>query len=177
MCDNCENEIQDFYDEWFDQYGYGKQQIHNSGRSKVRGGETNRTGDETIERETQWRWKDSHLGTAPTHGYTVTQVDWRTVASDELLEMHVNDIFDEALDVLISKHEDYGPSNISDSPGGPLVGLAVRLHDKVARLAHLTSTNRKPNHESLRDTFLDILNYAAIGILVLEGHWDKGDRG
>ena len=83
------------------------------------------------------------------------------------------DIMGEALEILISKHRDYGPLNILNAPGGPYAGLAVRLHDKVARLANLTATGEEPRHESIRDTFLDILNYGLIGILVLEGNWGE----
>lgn len=73
--------------------------------------------------------------------------------------------------LLLTKFEDYGPRNIADAPGGPLNGLAVRLHDKVARLAHLLTSRGEPNHESLGDTFLDIANYGTIGQLVLAGDW------
>lgn len=83
------------------------------------------------------------------------------------------DIIAEALDILLSKHADYGPLNILNAPGGPYAGLAVRLHDKVARLANLTSTGQEPKHESVRDTFMDILNYGLIGILVLEDKWGE----
>ena len=75
--------------------------------------------------------------------------------------------------LLLSKHEDYGPKNISDSPGGPLNGLRVRLHDKLARLNNLIDNNSKPNHETLEDTFMDMANYAIIGLLVLRGQWDN----
>lgn len=87
---------------------------------------------------------------------------------------NVQDIADEAIQVLMKKHEDYGPSNIADAPGGPINGLAVRLHDKVARLNNLLSTGRTPNNESIYDTFLDVANYGLIGMLVLKEKWDKG---
>ena len=45
--------------------------------------------------------------------------------------------FQELQDLLISKHKDYGPKNISDSPGGPINGLRVRMHDKLARINNL----------------------------------------
>jgi hypothetical protein len=77
-----------------------------------------------------------------------------------------------AVNLLVKKHDDYGPSNISDAPGGPLNGLSVRLHDKVARLNHLLSNNKQPKNETIEDTFIDILNYALIALLVLDGKWD-----
>ena len=73
--------------------------------------------------------------------------------------------------VLVSKQRDYGPSNIADAPGGPLIGLAVRLHDKISRLNHLLSTGADPQHESIHDTLLDIANYGTIGQMVLSGYW------
>jgi hypothetical protein len=85
---------------------------------------------------------------------------------------HAYDIVDEAVELLIKKHEDYGPLNIANAPGGALNGLAVRLHDKVSRLGNLAKTENEPNYESIRDTFIDIINYAVIGILVSEDHWE-----
>lgn len=79
----------------------------------------------------------------------------------------------EALNLLVKKHEDYGPKNISEAPGGALQGLLVRLHDKMARLKNLTENNKTPNNESIEDTFIDIINYATIALLVIQGKWDK----
>ena len=76
---------------------------------------------------------------------------------------------------LVSKHRDYGPYNIARAPGGPLVGLAVRLHDKVSRLAHLLESDVDPEHEALEDTLLDIANYGTIGQMVCRGEWPGVD--
>jgi hypothetical protein len=75
-------------------------------------------------------------------------------------------------DILLSKHKDYGPRNISDAPGGALNGLRVRMHDKLARINHLIDQNASPEHESLRDSFVDLANYAVIALLVIDGEWD-----
>jgi hypothetical protein len=79
--------------------------------------------------------------------------------------------FQHAKSVLLSKQKDYGPKNISQSPGGPLNGLRVRMHDKLARINHLIDTGAKPEHESLKDSFLDMANYAIIAMLVLDEEW------
>jgi hypothetical protein len=81
------------------------------------------------------------------------------------------EVFDSAGNVLLSKHKDYGPTNISLSPGGPLNGLRVRMHDKTARINHLIDSGATPENESLRDSFLDLLNYSAIALMVLDGKW------
>jgi len=81
--------------------------------------------------------------------------------------------FDENAKLLLSKHKDYGPTNISYAPGGPINGLRVRLHDKLARINHLTDSGKEPENESLRDSFIDLANYAIIGLLVLDGEWPE----
>ena len=83
------------------------------------------------------------------------------------------DTLDAAGNLLIKKHKDYGPTNISLSPGGPLNGLRVRMHDKTARINHLIDTGATPENESLRDSFIDLLNYSAIALMVLDGKWPR----
>jgi len=76
--------------------------------------------------------------------------------------------------ILLSKHKDYGPKNISNAPGGAMNGLRVRIHDKVARINNIIdSGSNKPEHEPLEDSFIDLANYAIIALLVLNGEWDK----
>ena len=83
----------------------------------------------------------------------------------------VADVTSGLFDLLIKKHKDYGPKNISLSPGGPLNGLRVRMWDKLARINNLVDTGAKPENESLEDSFKDMANYAIIGLLVLQGKW------
>ena len=80
-------------------------------------------------------------------------------------------VLDNAGNLLLTKHNDYGPTNIAQSPGGPLNGLRVRMWDKIARINNLIDKNIDPRHESLRDSFVDLLNYSAIAIMVIEGNW------
>lgn len=82
-------------------------------------------------------------------------------------------VLDSAGNLLIKKHKDYGPTNISLSPGGPLNGLRVRMHDKTARINHLIDSGATPENESLRDSFIDLLNYSAIALMVLDGTWPR----
>jgi hypothetical protein len=89
----------------------------------------------------------------------------------------VQNLYDNAAALLLKKHQDYGPKNISGSPGGPINGLRVRMHDKMARINNLVDNNLDPQNESLKDSFLDLANYAMIALLVLDGDWpdDKGE--
>lgn len=93
------------------------------------------------------------------------------------LERDVDVILAELKSILLKKHEDYGPLNIALSPGGPFNGLRVRMYDKLARFSHLyEKDNDTPNYESLKDTFIDLANYAIIGILVQNGQWEGIDN-
>lgn len=83
----------------------------------------------------------------------------------------VHEYFRLNAELLLSKHKDYGPKNISSAPGGAINGLRVRLHDKLARINHLIDSGKTPENEALRDSFIDLANYATIGLLVLDGNW------
>ena len=94
-------------------------------------------------------------------------------SNDTSFESAVGATYQELLDLLISKHKDYGPKNIAEAPGGAINGLRVRMHDKLARINNLVDSGKNPEHESLEDSFKDMANYAIIGLLVLRGKWDK----
>ena len=100
---------------------------------------------------------------------------WTEKAVDQF-DLDVYEVIDELYALLLSKHHDYGPKNISQSPGGPLNGLRVRMWDKLARINNLVeymedTKGFQPQHESLEDSFKDMANYAIIGLLVLQGKW------
>ena len=106
-------------------------------------------------------------------GFDVRHPDFNAQNSHIEFRESLEETFWELQDLLLSKHVDYGPKNISESPGGPLNGLRVRMHDKLARLNNLVDSGADPQHESLEDTFKDMANYAVIGLLVLRGQWDS----
>jgi hypothetical protein len=102
----------------------------------------------------------------------------RQPPSADSFEVSVAHTFQELLDLLLSKHKDYGPKNISEAPGGAINGLRVRMHDKLARINNLyeymeDTGGFQPQHESIEDSFKDMANYAIIGLLVLRGKWDR----
>jgi hypothetical protein len=86
-------------------------------------------------------------------------------------EDDLSEIFSEAEVLLLKKHRDYGPTNISRAPGGAINGLRVRMHDKTARINHLVDNGATHENESLRDSFIDLLNYSAIALMVLDNKW------
>jgi len=96
----------------------------------------------------------------------------REVVQPHTFEADVADVFSEAEGLLLKKHADYGPKNISNSPGGALNGLRVRMHDKLARISNLIDNSAGiPVNEPLVDSFIDLANYALIGVMVLERKW------
>lgn len=146
-------------DEWFEAYGFGEygnfgSEVDNEYRNDHKGSSDN-------------RWGSDYYSDRPTSKELIT--------SQDRFYLDVMSASDEAVEILIKKHEDYGPENISRAPGGPVNGLAVRLHDKVARLANLLQTGKDANYESMRDTFIDISNYGLIGMMVLDGSWDNSE--
>lgn len=98
------------------------------------------------------------------------------------------DTFDEAVktaalqvaNLVISKQRDYGPRNIMNSVVAPELGIAVRLNDKLARLANLVQSGKTPENETLKDTADDIIGYGLVLKMVLEGNFllplDKEDK-
>ena len=103
-------------------------------------------------------------------------IDLQTNANKKVNEKFIDDmwrVFDTAGSLRLRKHNDYGPLNVARSPGGPLNGLRVRMWDKVARINNLLDSGVKPSNESLRDSFVDLLNYSAIAIMVLDKNWPE----
>jgi hypothetical protein len=86
-----------------------------------------------------------------------------------------HEFYAEAESVLVKKQNDYGPTNISRSPGGPLNGLRVRMHDKISRINHLIDNDVDPENESLKDSFLDLANYSIIAMMVLDQKWPDAE--
>ena len=80
------------------------------------------------------------------------------------------------------KQMDYGPSNISMGTSLvndaekklSLVGLIVRINDKVQRLLNLmVKNNREAQNEPATDAFKDLACYGIIAQIVENGKWGK----
>ena len=65
--------------------------------------------------------------------------------------------------LVISKQHDYGQQNIKMGRG--MLGIAIRVGDKVARLQNLVFEGKTPKNEVLTDTLMDIAGYAIIGLM------------
>jgi|TARA_B110000908_G_scaffold70563_1_gene85059 hypothetical protein len=90
-------------------------------------------------------------------------------------------IMDEQLELFSKKHIDYGMGNISagtqlinqDEIDFAMTGLWYRISDKVNRWKNMIITKRKPENETLIDTFQDLTNYGIIAQLVSKDLWKK----
>ena len=78
----------------------------------------------------------------------------------------------EARELSLRKNHDYGGSMDNIGLCG-IHGVAVRLVDKVTRAHNLTRDGVKAKvNESVRDSFIDMINYATYAVMLLDGTWD-----
>jgi hypothetical protein len=91
-------------------------------------------------------------------------------STDEQFEEDFAGILQEAFELCKRKQASYGPGNIHYLGER---GVFVRLFDKVQRLKRLVWENRDNplDDETVEDTWMDILNYAAIALMVHRGLW------
>ena len=83
----------------------------------------------------------------------------------------VMSVFDEAQDILLGRQKDYGPGNIANAYPDPLTALIVRMGDKTERIKHLLSKGGGTYGERMRYSWIDLANYALIGVMVQDGTW------
>ena len=75
---------------------------------------------------------------------------------------------DAFLALVAGKQRDYGTGNVL-AFADPLLGIGVRISDKVARLRNLLESDSGPINEPLLDTYLDIVGYALLAEMVTDG--------
>lgn len=72
---------------------------------------------------------------------------------------------EEAFKLFTEKNADYGDAFASYGP----IGVLVRMGDKIQRLQHINKTSiTLVKSESLRDTLIDLHNYAAMAVMLLD---------
>ena len=71
----------------------------------------------------------------------------------------------EAISLFKKKNQDYGDAFANFGP----VGVIVRMGDKINRLASVTGSSVSlVKNESIRDTLIDLHNYAAMAIMLMD---------
>lgn len=71
----------------------------------------------------------------------------------------------EAISLFKKKNNDYGDAFATYGP----IGVIVRMGDKISRLNNVTKNGIvMVNSESIRDTLIDLHNYAAMAVMLLD---------
>lgn len=88
-----------------------------------------------------------------------------------ILEKDKEHIMQENRDLFLKKNHDYG--NSFQDYG--LIGILVRLNDKINRLMSLyeTKTQTQVNDEKIQDTIDDLYNYAVIGLMYKSDYFNQ----
>ena len=74
-------------------------------------------------------------------------------------------IQNEARELFRKKNQDYGDAFANYGP----IGVLVRIGDKISRLQSITTRQISLiNTESLRDTLIDLHNYSAMAIMLID---------
>lgn len=83
--------------------------------------------------------------------------------------MKFNDITEEMNALYERKNHDYGNSFSETFRKLGIISAATRMLDKMNRIVSLvTKDQQKVNDESLRDTLIDIANYAVMTIMEID---------
>jgi hypothetical protein len=70
-----------------------------------------------------------------------------------------------ALELFKKKNTDYGDAFATYGA----IGVIVRMGDKISRLSSITNTKIElVNDESMKDTLIDLHNYSAMALMLLE---------
>lgn len=72
---------------------------------------------------------------------------------------------DEGLELFRRKNQDYGDAFAEYGP----VGVIMRMNDKIRRLMSITKSGVSlVNDEGIRDTLIDLHNYSAMAIMLMD---------
>jgi beta-glucosidase/6-phospho-beta-glucosidase/beta-galactosidase len=88
-------------------------------------------------------------------------MDPMEVETDRVKQM--KEIQSKALELFIKKNADYGDAFAKYG----IVGVLMRIEDKIQRAMSITKNGiALINDESIKDTLLDLHNYAAMGLML-----------
>lgn len=86
-------------------------------------------------------------------------------------ENQMHKVQKEAFELFCKKNADYGDAFATYGP----IGVLVRLGDKIQRLQSITKTNiTLVESESIRDTLIDLHNYSAMAIMLMDEKKETG---
>lgn len=81
----------------------------------------------------------------------------------------LKELTDEIIEIYKAKNKDYGDSFSDSFKEFGITSAVVRMNDKMNRIKSLAKSNdRQVKDESLRDTLVDLANYALMTVLELD---------
>jgi len=84
--------------------------------------------------------------------------------------IQLSNVQEEALNLFKRKNADYGDAFATYGA----VGVIVRMGDKISRLSSITKTKIElVNDESIRDTLIDLHNYSAMAVMLMDEDKDE----
>ncbi len=90
----------------------------------------------------------------------------------EKIEKH-KELLDYLHQMYIAKNHDYGDSVHDTYKKYGITSFLVRLEDKLNRARTISSKSQMVEDEKLKDTLLDMANYAILAVLELEEEKDE----
>ena len=89
--------------------------------------------------------------------------DQNSLSSDRPSQMQA--VQQEAFETFLKKNKDYGDAFATYGP----IGVIVRIGDKISRLTSVTKSGINfVEDETIRDTLMDLHNYSAMAVMLLD---------
>lgn len=87
-----------------------------------------------------------------------------------LTATELQDTYTNSCSIYAKKNHDYGDSFTQTLDLYTVYTVFIRLFDKVQRLVSLSNIDSQVKDESTKDTYIDLLNYIAMGLLYVDKH-------
>lgn len=89
----------------------------------------------------------------------------------------LEELMDELLETFVAKNEDYGDSFADSFKEFGITSAVVRMNDKMNRIKSLSKKgDRQVKDESLRDSLMDLANYALMTVVELDQQVEEWER-
>lgn len=86
----------------------------------------------------------------------------------------LKELTNQILKIYMDKNSDYGDSFSKSYKEFGIIAPVVRMNDKMERVKQLSkSDDRKVKDESLKDSLIDLANYALMTVIEIEGDSGK----
>lgn len=86
----------------------------------------------------------------------------------------LKELTNQILKIYMDKNSDYGDSFSKSYKEFGIIAPVVRMNDKMERVKQLSkSGDRKVKDESLKDSLIDLANYALMTVIEIEGDSEK----